>query len=125
MCIYGLGMDWLLAISWLLTIYRQAISWLWPKINTFEDIVIYCVPKLHMAASNALHCSVFTRFLAIGWLSAGYGPKSKPFKTVIYNYITKLHMLASNTLDCSVVMRYLAIGWLLASYSPKSIHFKT
>ena len=51
--------------------YWLAIGWLWPKINTLQDIVIYYyVPKLHVAAINTLDCSVFTIFfyyqLAIG-----------------------------------------------------------
>ena len=61
-----------LAIGWLSAGYQQAIGWLWPKINTLQDVVIYYVPKWHMAAFNTLDCSVFTRFvgfwLAIGWL---------------------------------------------------------
>ena len=39
----------------------------------------YCVPKLHMAVSNTLDCSVFIRFMAISWQLAGYGPNSKHF----------------------------------------------
>ena len=80
---YGLPMGCLwLSISWLSDIYQLAIGWLWPKINTLQDIVIYYfIPMLDMAVSNTLDCSVFTRFLATGWLLAGYGPKSIHFKT--------------------------------------------
>ena len=55
---------------------QLAIGWLYPNINTLQDIVIYnCVPNVKMDAINTLG-SVFARFfryrLAIGWLSAGY-----------------------------------------------------
>ena len=43
--------------------YLLAIGCLCPKISTLQDIVIYYVPKLHMAAITILNCSVFTRFL--------------------------------------------------------------
>ena len=81
---YGLAMGWLsaidlLAIGYLLAGHQLAsgftrflaIGWLLPQINTLQEVVIYDVPKLHMAAINTLGCSVFTRFfdyrLAIGW----------------------------------------------------------
>ena len=75
-----------LVIGWLLAGYWLAIGWLYPKINTLPDIVIlYYVPKWHMAAITTLGCSAFTRFfgyqLTIGWLLPGYGPKSIHFKT--------------------------------------------
>ena len=94
-----------------------------------QDIVIYYVPKLHMAAINTLDCSVFRRYfgyrLAIGWP----WPKINTLQDIgIYYNVPKLHMVAITTLDCSVLSRFfgyrLAIGWLLAAYGLKSIHFK-
>ena len=118
-----------LAISWLLAIYRLLaigyIGWLlagyllagylstgyqvhvhvWPKINTLPDIVIYYmymyVPQLHMAASNTLDCSVFTRLFMY-----------------MYSHIhvpcTKVAYCCNKTLGCthSVFTRFLVIGWL-------------
>ena len=77
--IFGLAMDWLLAGYWVsISGYQLAIGWIWPNINTLQDIVIYySVPKLDMPADNTLDCSVFTRLFAM----AGYCPKSINFKT--------------------------------------------
>ena len=62
----------LLAISWLSAGYQLAIGWLWPQVNTHQDIVIYYYwPKLSMTAINTLDCRVLRRFVAIWWLFVG------------------------------------------------------
>ena len=80
----GHGMGYGLAIGYQSTGHGLAMGWLWTGYGLAMDwlragyrlvIVIYYVQKLDMAASNTLDCSVFTRFLAICWLLAGYGPK--------------------------------------------------
>ena len=110
---------WLQAILWTVVCsqdfclsagYLLAIGWLWPQINTHQDIdIYYYLPKLHMAASNTLDCSVFTRFWAICWL----WPKINTLQDiVIYYYVPKLNMATSNTLDWGVFTRFLAHCWL-------------
>ena len=161
---YGLAMGWLsaiyqLAMGWRWVVYQLYMGWLWASyglamgwvrtaygldmdlamswlFNTLQDLVIYYyVPKLRMAASNTLDCSVFTKLLAIGWLSAGYRlaiswlwPKTNTLQDIVIHYVPNWHMAAINTLDCSVFTRFLgyqlAIGYLLACHGPKSTHFK-
>ena len=45
----------------LLAGYRLAIDWLWPQINTLQDIVIYyCVPRLDIATVNTFYYDLTT-----------------------------------------------------------------
>ncbi len=110
LCSYGIFLWFHEKFDWTV----QVLSTYWLAMSQNQYTSSHNVPKWHMAATNTLDCSVFTRFLAIGWLLAGYVPKSIDF--LVIGWLCP----QINRLQDIVIYYYgywLAIGWLCPKIS--------